>query len=96
MRKYEIMFIVRPTVSEEEYKEVIKKFTDVLKSNGATIIDEKNIGQKDLAYEIKDFKSGFYYLFNVESKDSKATDEFDRQARISDVIIRHLIKKIEG
>ena len=96
MRKYEIMFIVKPTVSEEEYKEVIKKFTEVLKSNGATIENEKNIGQKDLAYEIKDFKSGFYYLFNVETNDSKAIDEFDRQARISDTIIRHLIKKIEG
>ena len=96
MRKYEIMFIVRPTVSEEEYKEIIKKFTDVLKSNGATINEEKNIGQKDFAYEIKDFKSGFYYLLNVEANDAKSISEFDRQARISDVIIRHLVKKIEG
>ena len=95
MRKYEIMFIVRPTVSEEDYKEVIKKFTDILKSNGATINDEKNIGKKDLAYEVKDFKSGFYYLFVIEANDDKAISEFDRQARISDAIIRHLITKIE-
>ena len=94
MRKYEIMFIVRPTVSEAELKDVIKKFSEVLKSNGAKISDEKNIGQKDLAYEIKDFKSGFYYLFTVESG-NEAIFEFDRQARISDMIIRHLIKKIE-
>ena len=94
MRKYEIMFIVRPTVSEEEYKEIIKKFTDILKKKGAKINDENNIGQKDLAYEIKDFKTGFYYLFVIEAN-SEAIFEFDRQARISDAIIRHLIKKIE-
>jgi len=94
MRKYEIMFIVRPTVSEEEYKDIIKKFTDVLKKKGAKINDENNIGQKDLAYEIKDFKTGFYYLFVVEAS-SEAIFEFDRQARINDAIIRHLIKKIE-
>lgn len=95
MRKYEIMFIVKPTVSEDEYKEIIKKFADVLKSNGAKINDEKNMGKKDLAYEINDFKSGFYYLFTIEANDDKAINEFDRQARINESIIRNLITKIE-
>ena len=39
MRKYEIMFIVRPTVGEDELKNVVKSFSDILTSNGATITD---------------------------------------------------------
>ena len=95
MRKYEIMFIVRPTLSEEESKSVIKKFANILTSNGAKIVDEKDLGQRELAYEIKKFKTGFYYLFNIESSDDLAINEFDRQSKNTPDIVRHLITKIE-
>ena len=93
MKKYEIMFILRPTLGEDEVKKVIADFGKTLTTNGAKINNEKNIGQRELAYEIKDFKSGFYYLYNIEAKDDKAIKEFDRLARISKDIIRHLITK---
>ena len=95
MRAYEIMFIVRPTLSEDETKQVIKNFGDVLTSNGATVVDSKDMGQRELAYEIKKFKSGYYYLYQVEANDDKAIKEFDRLALISNDVIRHLITKIE-
>ena len=95
MRNYEIMFIVRPTLSEEETKQVIKNFGDVLTSNGATVVDSKDMGQRELAYEIKKFKSGYYYVYQVEANDDKAIKEFDRLALISNDVIRHLITKIE-
>ena len=95
MRKYEIMFIVRPTLSVEEKKNVITKFSKILTDNKATITGEKDMGQRELAYEIKDFKSGFYYVITLEANDDKAISEFDRQARNSQDIIRHLITKIE-
>lgn len=95
MRKYEIMFIVRPTLSEEESKAVIKKFADILTSNGANITSEKDLGQRELAYEINDFKTGFYYLFNLDAADDKAINEFDRQAKNTQDIVRHLITRIE-
>ena len=95
MRNYEIMFIVRPTLSEEETKKTIKNFGDVLTSNGAAIVDSKDMGQRELAYEIKKFKSGYYYVYQVEANDDKAIKEFDRLALISSDVIRHLITKIE-
>lgn len=95
MRKYEIMFIVRPTLGEEEIKKVIKDFGNILTSNGAKIVNEKDMGQRELAYEIKKFKSGYYYVYNVEANDDKATKEFDRLALISKDIIRHLIVREE-
>lgn len=95
MRKYEIMFIVKPTLGEEDVKKVVKKFADILTSNDAKITFQKDLGQKELAYEIKDFKSGFYYLFDLEANDDKAISEFDRQSRNTPDIIRHLITRIE-
>ena len=95
MRNYEIMFIVRPTLSEDETKAVIKNFGDVLTSNGAKIVDSKDMGQRELAYEIKDCKSGYYYVYEVEADSDKAVREFDRLASISNDIIRHLITKLE-
>lgn len=95
MRKYEIMFIVRPTLGEDDVKKVIKDFGKVLTSNGAKIINEKDMGQRELAYPIKDFKSGYYYVYNVEASSDKAIKEFDRLSLINKDIVRHLITKEE-
>ena len=95
MRTYEIMFIVKPTLSEEDVKKVFESFSNILTSNGAKINEAKDLGQKELAYEIKKFKSGYYFLFEIESEDDKAVSEFDRLALISSDVIRHLVKRIE-
>lgn len=91
--KYEIMFIVRPNLEENAIKEVAKSFEKILADNGATITSSKDLGQKELAYEVKGFKTGYYFLFNIESKDAKAINEFDRLALISEDVIRHIIVK---
>ena len=95
MKNYEIMFIVRPTLGEDEVKKVIKNFADIIKNNDGKVTKEENMGQRELAYEIKKFKSGYYYIFEVEAKDDKAIKEFDRLALINNDIVRHLITKIE-
>lgn len=95
MRKYEIMFIVKPTLSEDETKKVVENFGKVLTDNGAKITEQKEMGQRELAYEIKKFKSGYYYLYFVEASNDDAINEFDRLAGISSDVIRHLITKIE-
>ena len=95
MKNYEIMFIVKPTLSDEEVKNVVKTFGEVITNNGSKLVETKDMGQRELAYEIKKFKSGFYYVFEVEANDDKAIKEFDRLAFISNDIIRHLITKIE-
>ena len=95
MKNYEIMFIVRPTLSEDEVKKVVKDFSDIITKNGGKVTIEENMGQRELAYEIKDFKSGYYFVFEIESKDDKAIKEFDRLALINNDIVRHLITKVE-
>lgn len=94
--KYEIMFIVRPNLEEASVKEVAKSFEKVLTDNGAKVTASKDLGQKELAYEIKGHKTGFYFLVNLEANDAKAINEFDRLALISEDVIRHLIVKEEN
>lgn len=94
MNKYEIMFIVKADVSEEDEKNTVKSFEKVLTDMGAKIINSKDLGQKKLAYEIKKQVRGYYHLLNVEC-DSKAVKEFDRKALIDEKILRHLIIKEE-
>ena len=92
--KYEIMYIVRPNVEESELKGIVKNFEEVLTKNGAKIESSKEMSQRELAYEIKKFKSGYYYLYEISSKDDKAEKEFNRLANLSEDIIRHMIIKL--
>ena len=94
MNKYEIMFIVKADIAEEEVANVVKSFEKVLTDMGATIVNSKDLGQKKLAYEIDKQVRGYYHLLNVEC-DSKAVKEFDRKALIDERVLRHLIIKEE-
>ena len=84
------MFIVKTTISEDEVKATAKKFQDILINDGAKVIEFVEMGQRDLAYEIKKLKTGYYFVITCESND-KAIKEFDRLALIDSNIIRHLI-----
>jgi small subunit ribosomal protein S6 len=95
MNKYEIMFIVKPGMEEAEIKKTAEEMKKVLTDGKANMLEEKAMGQRELAYEIKKFKNGYYFLINLESNDDKAIKEFDRMAGISSDIIRHLITKLE-
>ena len=99
MRNYEIMFIVRPTLGEDEIKKVASSFQKTLETNGAKVTSVDAWGQKTLAYEItvgrNTYKSGYYFVLNVESKDDKAVKEFDRLALISEDVIRHLVVRVD-
>ena len=95
MRKYEIMFIIKPDLEEKAVKDTVKRLEKTLTDNKAIITLSKELGQKEFAYEIKGFKSGFYYLYNIESKDDAAIKEFDRIALIDEKVIRHLVLNIE-
>ena len=67
MRKYEIMFIVKPDLEEAAMKKVAEDMKSVLESNKAKVLDTKEMGQKDLAYEMNKYKTGYYFLFTIET-----------------------------
>ena len=95
MTKYEIMFIVQPNLESETLKKKVQDLENIFTANKATITLSKELGQKELAYEIKKFKTGYYYLYNIESDSDAAIKEFDRIAKINENVIRHLIINLD-
>ena len=94
MTKYEIMFVVRPDMEEAEIKKTAAEMKKVLTDAKAKVLDEKAMGQKELAYEINKYSTGYYYLLVVEAS-KEAEQEFNRVARINENLLRHLIVKVE-
>ncbi len=94
MNKYEIMFIVRPDMEEAEIKKTAEEMKKVLTDKEVKVLEEKSMGQRELAYEINKFKTGYYYLYIVEAN-AEAVKEFDRVARINESLLRHLVVKVE-
>lgn len=95
MRNYEIMFIVRPDVDETTVKDTVKSLEKILTDRQAKITLSKELGQKEFAYEIKKFKSGYYFLYNIETNSDEAVKEFDRIARIDENVVRHLVLNLD-
>ena len=95
MRKYEITFIVRPDLEEANITKIAEDLKKVLTDNGAKIIEEKPMTQRELAYEIKKFKTGYYFFYKIETSSNNAINEFNRVVRINENVIRHLVLKVE-
>ena len=89
MRKYEILFIVRP-LDEEATNAVIEKFSKLIAANGGEIVKEDRWGKKRLAYEIKKEMEGYYVLFYTECEPN-CINECDRVMKITDEILKHMI-----
>ena len=94
MNKYEMMFIVRPDMEEAEIRKTAENMKKVLTDANAKVVEEKAMGQRELAYEINKFTTGYYFLFVVEAK-KKKKKEFNRVARINESLLRHLIVRVE-
>jgi len=94
LNSYETVFILTPVLSDAQMKEAVEKFKDVLKAEGAEIINEENWGLKKLAYPIQKKSTGFYQLleFNAEPSVIKTLElNFRRDERV----IRFLTFKMD-
>ncbi len=90
MKKYEIMYILRSTLEENDRKAEVEKLAKLLTSNGAKVSKTDEWGLKDLAYEIKKEKKGYYVVLKVEVEPA-ALKEFDRLTKIDNNVLRYLI-----
>ena len=94
MNHYETVFIMTPVLSDEQMKEAVKKYQDLLKSRGAEIIHEENWGLKKLAYPIQKKASGFYYLMEFKA-DGKVVDTLETAYRRDERMLRFLTVKLD-
>ena len=92
MKKYEIMYIIRPTVSEEERKTLIEELNNVFTSRDSEVTKMDEWGTRDLAYEIQKHRKGYYVVLDVNITE-EARLEFERVIHLKEDILRYLVIK---
>lgn len=91
MNKYEILYIIRCDIDDDQKQAVVDKYEQLASSIG-TLIDLDKWGMKKFAYEIDKKNEGYYVLMNVECS-VEARDEIDRQMGIDDNVVRSMFIK---
>ncbi|MDE6013426.1 MAG: 30S ribosomal protein S6 [Anaeroplasmataceae bacterium] len=90
MKKYEVMYIVRAYLEQEAIKAEITNVNNIFTSNGSTVLECKEWGLRELAYEIEHARKGYYVWLLVDAT-PKAINEFNRIAGYNENIIRHIV-----
>lgn len=91
MNKYETMFVLNANLDEETLNSTIESINGILTSNGANVLDTAKWGKKELAYEIKKERYGYYVVTTFETENAKAINEFNRLVLINPVVLRHIV-----
>ena len=86
--KYEVLYIINPTLGEESIAALVEKFKAMVEAEGTlTNIDEW--GKRRMAYLIDDLSEGYYVLMNFETK-PEFPAELERVMKITEGVLRCL------
>lgn len=95
MRQYELILIVQPDLEEEATDAVVTRVKNLITDNNGEILKTDLWGSKQLAYEIRDFREGFYVYMEI-NLDPELVAELTHSIKYIEPIIRHLITKIDA
>jgi small subunit ribosomal protein S6 len=93
-QSYEMMYILRPDLSEEQVQAAIDKYKNFIAEQGAEDIQIQNRGKRRLAYPIKKHLDGIYIQMNYQA-DGKQVAPLERAMRLSEEVIRYLTIKLK-
>jgi small subunit ribosomal protein S6 len=93
-RTYEVMFIVRPDLPEEETDRVISTVESGASAAGVTVRNTERMGKRRLAYKVRKFQDGLYVLLTVEGPGS-ALAELERRLRVTEPVIKYITVRID-
>ena len=88
-RSYEVMFIVRPDVTEEDLDKLVTTLQGHATTAGAVVKSAEKMGKRRLAYDVRKFQEGQYVLF-VLNADGKAVHELERRMRVAEQVIKFI------
>ncbi|WP_455243595.1 30S ribosomal protein S6 [Petrachloros mirabilis] len=94
MEHYESLFIIRPSITDEETNALIDKMKAVAEKTGAQFIKSENWGRKKLAYEVRRERKGTYVYFYFKAPNN-TVGELERSYRLEDNIIKFLTVHLE-
>ncbi len=90
MKKYEVMYIIRPTLDADGIAKEVKSLNDVFTNNGSKVLEVNEWGLRELAYEIEKNHKGYYVVLTVEAT-TAALNEFNRVVGYNENILRHIV-----
>jgi small subunit ribosomal protein S6 len=88
-RTYELMFIVRPDMTDEDLDKLISTLQSVVPANGGNVVKVEKMGKRRLAYTVRRFHDGIYVLMVVEGG-GPAIHELERRLRVTEPVIKFL------
>ena len=89
MNKYETIFLMKNTLTEEQRNRIIDTIKNYINENGKINYTE-DLGEKTLAYEIKEYKKAYYYLIEFDAE-VEAITKLERIYRINDDILKFIV-----
>lgn len=92
-REYELVYVVRPDVEDDDVTAVQERYTKVIVDQGGTLLEVDDWGKRKLAYDIAKYNKGHYVLVRFLSEPT-AIAELERNLRIDDRIMRFLTVKV--
>ena len=93
-RIYEVMYIVRPDLAEEETERVISTVESGATAAGLTVKNVERMGKRRLAYKVRKFQDGLYVLLTVEGAGG-AVAELERRLRVAESVIKYITVRVD-
>ena len=93
-RTYELMFIVRPDMTEEDQDKLISTLESAVSSSGGNVKSVERMGKRRLAYVVRRFQDGIYILLTVEGSGA-LIHELERRLRVTEPVIKFLTVRID-
>ena len=87
MRYYETLYLINPNLANDDYKEVVTKFNDLIEAKKGVVTKTDEWGKKSLAYPVKKFDKGFYVLLQY-CGEAAIADDLQRGLRLDDRILK--------
>ncbi len=94
MAFYEGVFIARQDASSAQVEGLQDTFATLIEEQGGKVTKREYWGLRNIAYRMKKNRKGHYVLFNIDAP-SEAINELDRQLRLNEDVLRHLVVRVE-
>src|SRR3954465_9752579 len=94
LRTYEVMFIVRPDMADEDVEKIVTTLEGNATHAGAKLKNTERMGKRRLAYLVRGFADGNYILMTLEG-DGKAIHEVERRLRVTEPVIKFITVRVD-
>jgi len=90
MRRYEVVFVLAPTLTEDEVDTLTEGFVKTAKDKGAEVVAVDKWGKRRLAFRVGKHHEAYYVVVTLEEESATAVTEMERRFKVADAVIRFL------